>query len=158
MNKQTRPAKVMFVCHGNICRSPMAEFVMKALVSKAGLSECLEIASCATSNEEIGNDVYLPARRCLDKHEIPYGHRRAVRLKTADYDEWDLFVCMDARNMRDIGHIFLRDPEAKVHRLGEYAAGSKVADIADPWYTDDFERAYADILAGCTGLLEHIAP
>ncbi len=143
----------MFVCHGNICRSPMAEFIMKDLAQRAGIS--LVIASSATSTEEIwngiGNPVYPPAREELAKHGLSCKGKRAVQLKKSDYDKYDLFLAMDSNNVRNIGRIFGGDPDGKVHKLLEYAGRS--SDVADPWYSGRFDVAYADILAGCEGLL-----
>ncbi len=145
--------KIMFVCHGNICRSPMAEFIMKDLAQRAGIS--LVIASSATSTEEIwngiGNPVYPPAREELAKHGLSCKGKRAVQLKKSDYDKYDLFLAMDSNNVRNIGRIFGGDPDGKVHKLLEYAGRS--SDVADPWYSGRFDVAYADILAGCEGLL-----
>ena len=134
--------KVLFVCHGNICRSPMAEFIMKDLVKKAGREWEFEIASAATSTEEIGNPVYPPAREELAKHGLSCGGKRAVQLKKSDYGEYDLFLCMDSNNLRNALRIFGSDPEGKVRKLLDYAGGG---DVADPWYSDRFDIAYRDI-------------
>ncbi len=145
--------RVMFVCHGNICRSPMAEFIMKDLAQREGLALC--IASSATSTEEIwngiGNPVYPPAREELAKHGLSCKGKRAVQLRKSDYDKYDLFLAMDSNNIRNISRIFGGDPEGKVHKLLEYAG--RDGDVADPWYSGRFDVAYADILAGCEGLL-----
>ena len=146
--------KVMFVCHGNICRSPMAEFIMKKLVGDAGLADEFYIASAATSTEEIGNPVYPPAREELHKHGISCKGKYAVQLKAADYDKYDLFIAMDDRNMRNIRSIFRSDPGCKVRKLLTYAGRGD--DVSDPWYTRRFDVAYADILEGCTALLSSI--
>ena len=146
--------KIMFVCHGNICRSPMAEFVMKKLVREAGLEAGFVIASSATSTEEIGNPVYPPAREELKRHGISCAGKYAVQLRKSDYEKYDLFLVMDSNNMRNISRIFPSDPEHKVHKLLEFAGRSD--DVADPWYTRRFEIAYNDIYEGCEGLLQHL--
>ncbi len=143
--------KIMFVCHGNICRSPMAEFIFKDMVEKKGLSDSFFIVSAATSTEEIGNPVYPPAVRELAKHGIGCAGKCAVQLQKADYDKYDLFVCMDDRNIRNISRIFGADPENKVHKLMDYT--NRGGDVADPWYTDRFDIAYNDICEGCAALL-----
>lgn len=143
---------IMFVCHGNICRSPMAEFIMKKLVSDAGLKEKYSIASAATSTEEIGNNMYPPAQRELQKHGIPFLKRSAVQVKRSDYDQYYLFVVMDNNNLSNILRIFGSDNDKKVHKLLAFAGTDR--DVSDPWYTDRFDITYKDILAGCQGLLE----
>lgn len=149
--------KVLFLCHGNICRSPMAEFIMKDMVKKRGLENEFYIASCATSTEEIwrgvGNPVYPPAVRELAKHGISCDGKRAVQITREDYDKYDIILCMDTNNMRNIKRIIPSDPEKKIHKLMDFAGGG---DVADPWYTGDFETTYRDILRGCTGLLEYM--
>ena len=144
--------KILFVCHGNICRSPMAEFVMKDLVRKAGLENQFQIASAATSTEEIGNPVYPPARRKLAEHGISCADKTARQLTQADYDEYDLLIGMDQANLRNIRRICGGDPEGKIHLLLEYA-DRPGQEVADPWYTGDFEATWQDVLAGCQGLL-----
>lgn len=146
--------KILFVCHGNICRSPMAEFVMKDLVKKAGLEAEFEIASAATSTEELGNPVYPPARRELSEHGIGCAGHAARQLKKADYDRWDLLVGMDRANLRNMNRICGGDPDAKIHLLLEYAGRSD--EVADPWYTGDFRQTWDDVLEGCTALLAHL--
>ena len=150
--------KVLFVCHGNICRSPMAEFVFKRMVQEAGLSDKFYIASCATSSEEIwggvGNPVYPPAKAELTRHGISAEGKRAVQLTRADYDKYDLLVCMDSNNMRNMLRLFGSDSDNKLHKLMEYT--ERGGDVADPWYTDRFDIAYQDIYDGCVGLLEHL--
>ena len=146
--------RIMFVCHGNICRSPMAEFVMKKLVREAGLEAGFVIASSATSTEEIGNPVYPPAREELKRHGISCAGKYAVQLRKSVYEKYDLFLVMDSNNMRNISRIFPSDPEHKVHKLLEFAGRSD--DVADPWYTRRFEIAYNDIYEGCEGLLQHL--
>ena len=154
IREEKRMIKVMFVCHGNICRSPMAEFIMKKLVGDAGLADEFYIASAATSTEEIGNPVYPPAREELHKHGISCRGKCAVQLNAADYDKYDLFIAMDDRNMRNIRSIFRGDPGCKVHKLLTYAGRGD--DVSDPWYTRRFDVAYADILEGCTALLKSL--
>ena len=150
--------KILFICHGNICRSPMAEFICKDLVIKQGREKDFFIASCATSEEEIwngvGNPVYPPARAELAKHGISCAGKRAVRLQKSDYDAYDLLVVMDNNNLRNAHRILGGDPQNKLHKLMDYT--SRGGDVADPWYTDRFDIAYGDILDGCTGLLEKV--
>ena len=146
--------KVLFICHGNICRSPMAEMIMKELVRREGLYDNFEIASCATSTEEIGNPVYPPARSELARRGIPCERRGARQLTRRDYADYDLLLCMDSWNVRNTLRIVGSDPEGKVHKLLEYAG--RADDVADPWYSDRFDVAYEDILSGCQGLLEAI--
>lgn len=147
--------KILFVCHGNICRSPMAEFVMKDLAKKAGLEREFHIASAATSREEIGNPVYPPARRKLAEHHIGCSGHAARQLTAQDYEKYDLLVGMDRANMNNMRRICGGDPDNKIHLLMEYA-GHPDAEVADPWYTGDFEATWQDVLAGCRGLLEEI--
>lgn len=146
--------KILFICHGNICRSPMAEYVMKDLVEKSGLSDCFYIDSAATSMEEIGNGVHRGTRRKLNEVGIYCGDHMAVQLKRSDYDKYDYLIGMDTWNIRNILRIVGDDPQGKVHRLLEYT--EKERDIDDPWYTGDFDATYRDVSAGCKGLLEHI--
>ena len=144
--------RILFVCHGNICRSPMAEFVMKDMVRRAGLDSEFQIASAATSNEEIGNPVYPPARRKLWEHGIRCDGKTARRIRAADYEDYDLLIGMDEANMRNMARCFGGDPEGKLHPLLRFAG--REDSVADPWYTDRFEECYDDILAGCKALLE----
>ena len=146
--------KVLFICHGNICRSPMAEFVMKDLVKNAGLERKFSIASAATSTEEIGCPVYPPARRKLAEHGIGCAGHAARQLTAADYDHWDYLVGMDVANLRNMRRICGGDPEGKISLLLDWADRS--GDVADPWYTGDFDATWRDVLAGCSGLLAHI--
>ena len=146
--------RILFVCHGNICRSPMAEFVMKDLVKKAGLERDFSIASAATSTEEIGCPVYPPARRKLAEHGIGCAGHAARQLTAADYDHWDYLVGMDVANLRNMRRICGGDPEGKISLLLDWADRS--GDVADPWYTGDFDATWRDVLAGCSGLLAHI--
>lgn len=146
--------KILFVCHGNICRSPMAEFVMKDLVKKAGLTSQFQIASAATSREEIGNPFYPPARRKLAEHGIPCGGHAARQLVNSDYEKYDLLIGMDKANLRDMYRICGGDFADKIHLLMDYT--DHPGDVADPWYTEDFETTWKDVLAGCQGLLESL--
>ncbi|HIX05224.1 MAG TPA: low molecular weight phosphotyrosine protein phosphatase [Candidatus Fournierella pullicola] len=144
--------KILFVCHGNICRSPMAEFVMKDLVEKAGLADEFTIASAATSTEEIGNPVYPPVRQLLARHGISCAGKTARQLQRGDYAAWDLFIGMDMANLRNMTRLFGGDPEGKVHALLDYT--HRPGEVADPWYTGDFESTWRDVVEGCTGLLQ----
>ena len=146
--------RILFVCHGNICRSPMAEFVMKDLVKKAGLETEFLIESAATSTEEIGNPVYPPARRKLAEHGISCAGKTSRQLIRADYGQYDLLIGMDRANIRNMNRICGGDPEGKLHLLMEYT--DHPGDVADPWYTGDFETTWRDVLAGCKGLLERL--
>ena len=145
---------IMFVCHGNICRSPMAEFILKQLAAEAGVGQDITIASSATSTEEIGNPVYPPARAELAKHQITCKGKTAVQLKKSDYDRYDYFIGMDAANIRNMHRIFGADPDGKIVKLMTFAG--KQSDVADPWYSGDFASAYRDIEEGCRGLLQHL--
>ena len=146
--------KILFVCHGNICRSPMAEFVMKDLVRKAGMEDVFCIASAATSTEEIGNPVYPPARRKLSEHGISCAGKTARQLRKADYEHYDYLVGMDSANFRNMQRICGGDPEGKISLLLDYT--DHPGSVADPWYTGDFEATWQDVLAGCQGLLDEI--
>ena len=144
--------KVLFVCHGNICRSPMAEFILKALVKARGLQDSYHIESAAVSSEETGNPIYPPAKRSLTQHGVPFDpSKRARRVSAEDYRNFDRIICMDASNLRLIRRIIPDDPEGKIHLLMSYTGVGR--DVADPWYTGDFEEAFQDILAGCEALL-----
>ena len=146
--------KILFVCHGNICRSPMAEFVMKDLVRKAGMEDMFRIESAATSTEEIGNPVYPPARRKLSEHGISCAGKTARQLRKADYEHYDCLVGMDSANFRNMQRICGGDPEGKISLLLDYT--DHPGSVADPWYTGDFEATWQDVLAGCRGLLAEI--
>ena len=145
--------KILFVCHGNICRSPMAEFVMKDMVHKLGSDERFEIASAATSREEINNPVYPPARRTLARHGIPCDGHHARQMTRADYDNYDHIVGMDHANIRNILRITGGDPEGKVSLLLDHTARPG-QEVADPWYTGDFSATWRDVTEGCAGLLK----
>ena len=145
--------RILFVCHGNICRSPMAELVMKDLVRHRGLAGGYEIASAATSREEIGNPIYPPARRKLAAHGIPLEDHRARQMTPADYDRYDWIVAMDRANLRNIRRIIGGDPHGKVRLLLDFA-DRPGEEVADPWYTGDFDAAWQDVIRGCGGLLE----
>ena len=145
--------KIHFICHGNICRSPCAEIVMKDLVSKTGLANDFEIASAATSTEELGNPVYPPMRRLLDSKGYNTDGHYARQMTRSDYDYYDYIICMDANNIRNMRYI-CDDTDGKINMLLEYAGLNR--DVADPWYTRNFNEAYNDILLGCTALLRQL--
>ena len=150
------PIRILFVCHGNICRSPMAEFVMRDLTMKAGRANEFRIASAATTDDEIGNPVHPGTKRVLAAHDIACVGKTARRVKREEYKNWDLFVVMDDENVRDLMRAFRNDPEHKVHKLMEYVEGGDLTtarDVADPWFTGDFEVTWNDVLAGCQGIL-----
>lgn len=146
--------KILFVCHGNICRSPMAEFVMKDMVNKAGLSQAFYIASAATSTEEIGNPVHYGTRNKLREVGISTAGKYAVQLTRQDYNKYDYLIGMDSANIRNMNRMLGGDPDGKIHKLLEYAGSQR--EIADPWYTGNFEETYSDVVEGCSALLEHI--
>ena len=151
--------RIMFICHGNICRSPMAEFILKDMVKKRGLENQFIIASSATSREEIwgdvGNPVYPPAREELKRHGIACDGKRAVQLTKSDYDRYDHLICMDKNNLRNALRILGADRENKLSLLLDFADGGN---IADPWYCGNFDRTYRDIVRGCEGLLNSLFP
>ena len=150
--------KVMFICHGNICRSPMAEFILKDMVRKKGIGDKFFISSCATSREEIwggvGNPVYPPAREELQKHGISCEGKRAAQLTKEDYDRYDYLLCMDNTNIRNAKRILGSDPENKLRLLLSFAKEN--GSIADPWYFGGFDRTYSDILRGCRAFLDQL--
>lgn len=146
--------KILFICHGNICRSPMAEFVMRDLVEEAGLGGRFEIASAATSTEEIGNPVYPPARRKLEEHGISCAGKRARQLRREDYDRYDLLIGMDSANLRSMERICGGDPEGKLRLMMDFS--QRPGNVADPWYTGDFESTWQDVSEGCRGLLAFV--
>ena len=147
--------RILFVCHGNICRSPMAEFVMKDLVQKAGLADQFYIESAATSTEEIGNEVYPPAKRKLAEHGIGCKGKKARQMRDNDYSRFDLLIGMDEWNIRNMTRICGGDPEGKIHKLLNYT--KRKGDVADPWYTGNFEATWQDVTEGCQCLLDAIA-
>ena len=153
--------KVLFICHGNICRSPISEFVLKDMVEKRGIQDQFEIASAATSTEEIwggrGNPIYPPAQAVLREHGIGktaytnFSNKRARQVTRADYERFDRIICMDASNLRWIRRIIPDDPQGKIHLMMSYTGSGR--DVADPWYTGDFERTFQDLLEGCEAML-----
>lgn len=146
--------KVIFICHGNICRSTMAEFVFKDMVRKAGLEADFHIESAATSREEIGNDTHPGTKRKLTEQGIPFTKRGARQVKKADYSEYDYLIIMDRENERGLSRIIGSDTEHKVYKLLEFAG--KDRDIADPWYTGNFDDTYDDVVEGLDGFVEHL--
>ncbi len=150
--------KIMFVCHGNICRSPMAEFIFRDMLKRAGLENEFSVSSSATSTEEIwgdtGNPIYPPAKAELAKHKILCEGKRAVQLKKSDYEKYDLFIGMDSMNIRNMHRILGSDPDNKIKKLMEYT--DRGGDVADPWYSGRFDVAYRDIYDGCEALLEKL--
>ncbi len=145
---------ILFVCLGNICRSPMAEFVFRDLVQKRGLGERFSVASAATSTEELGNPVHPGTRRRLEREGISTYGKTAVQLCRRDYPKYDYLIGMEQRNLRGMLRILGEDPEGKVRRLLDFTDSPR--DIADPWYTGDFDRTYDDVLEGCQGLLAYL--
>ena len=145
---------ILFVCHGNICRSPMAEFVMKDLVQKAGLSEQIAVESRACRTDDLGSDTYSGTKRVLREHGIPFTKRAARLVRADDYDKYDVIIGMDEENMRDLQRLTHGDPKQKYHLLMSYAGKSR--EVADPWYTGDFETTYRDVVLGCRALLENL--
>ena len=145
--------KILFICHGNICRSPMAQSVMTHLVSEAGLSDQFQIDSAATSREEIGNPVHPGTRNKLKQEGIPLIPHKATQMRRQDYTDYDLIIPMDRQNFRNIYRIIGDDPQGKVRLLLDFT--TRPGDIADPWYTGDFDATYRDILEGCQGLLTY---
>ena len=146
--------RILFVCHGNICRSPMAEFVMKDMVKRKGLAGQFEINSAATSTEEIGNPVYPPARKALSEHGISCDDKTARRMTKGDYDYYDYIIAMDKNNIRNIERIVGEDKDHKISLLLSYSGIDR--DISDPWYTGNFDATWNDVVKGCKGLLEYI--
>lgn len=149
-----RTHRIMFVCHGNICRSPMAEFLLKDMVKKEGLADRFVIASAGTSREELGNPVHQGTLKKLAQDHISAAGKQAVQLTKEDYDKYDLILGMERVNVRNILWIIGSDPQEKVHRLLDFTEQPR--DIADPWYTGDFEIACAEIKSGCAALLKHL--
>lgn len=146
--------RILFVCHGNICRSPMAEYIMKDLVSKAGRDADFYIESAATSTEEIGNPVYPPARRKLAENGIRCDGHAARQITRRDYDRFDLIVCMDQMNLRWISRIIPEDPEQKIRLLLDFTDRTPDTEVADPWYTGNFDATWRDCVEGCEAILK----
>lgn len=144
--------KVLFICHGNICRSPMAEFLLKHITSKAGIADDFYIASAATSTEEIGNPVHYGTRRKLAEYGIRTDGKTAFQLKASDYDKYDYFIGMDSANIRNMNRILKGDPENKIYKMLSFAGIDR--DVADPWYTGDFEATFHDIMTGLEAFLK----
>ena len=147
--------KILFVCHGNICRSPMAEFIFRDMVTRAGLEGDFEIASAAASTEELGNPVYPPARRKLREHGIDCSGKTARQITRNDYNRYDLIIGMDGANMRSMLRSFGGDPAGKLSTLLDHA-GRPGESVADPWYSGDFDAAWRDVYDGCAGLLKEL--
>ena len=146
--------KILFVCHGNICRSPMAEFVLKDMVKKRGISDKFEIASAATSTEELGNPVYPPARKKLFEKGLDCHGKTSRQMTVEDYRYYNYIIAMDRNNLRNMARFVGNDPDCKVSLLMDYTHTPR--DVADPWYTGDFEQTWEDVCAGCKGLLDNI--
>ena len=147
--------KILFVCHGNICRSPAAEFLLRDMAVRAGLSDEFDIASAATSSEEIGNPVYPPMRRVLEDHGLSCAGKTARKIRRGDYEAWDLIIGMDEENRWDLSRLFHGDPAGKLHNLNEYV-GRADKDIADPWYTRDFSGCFEELETACYALFESL--
>ncbi len=145
--------RILFVCHGNICRSPMAEFIMKALVKARGVENEYYIESAAVSDEEYGNPIYPPAKRCLSQHGVAWDQTKSARtVRAEDYARFDRIICMDSSNLRLIRRYIPEDPQGKIHLMMSYTGRSR--DVADPWYTGDFEKTFQDILSACEAMLD----
>lgn len=142
---------ILFVCHGNICRSPMAEMVLKDMVHKAGLAGRFSITSRAATTEEIGEDMYPPARRTLDAHHIPHPKRKASLITEEDYKKADYIIAMDQENLHDLAYLTHHDPDHKISLLLSWSGEGR--DVADPWFTNDYEKTYDDVVKGCKGIL-----
>ena len=146
--------KVLFVCLGNICRSPMAEFIMKQMVEEQGIEKDFYIESCATSSEELGNPVYPPARQVLEKRGINCSNKRARKITLQDYEKFDYIVCMDGSNLRSLNRMFPNDNGKKIFKILSFAGIDR--DVADPWYTRDFSATEEDVCIGCKALIEYV--
>ncbi len=147
--------RILFVCHGNICRSPMAEFILRDLAERAGCGDALLVASAATSTDELGSPVYPPARRKLAEHGLRCDGKRARQLRRQDYDDYDLIIGMDDANLRNMRRLFGGDPAGKLRRLMDYT--DRPGPVADPWYTGDFDTTWDDIAEGCRCLLRSLS-
>lgn len=155
MKTSAKQYRIIFCCHGNICRSPMAEFIFKDKILSQGLNDSFYVESAAVSTEEIGNSIYPPAKRCLNAHGIPFDKEKTARQITrADYDRFDLIICMDRMNLRWLKYIIPNDPDNKVRLMMSYAGQDR--DVADPWYTGDFETTYRDINLATDALLNEL--
>ena len=150
--------KILFICHGNICRSPMAEFITKKIVKDLGKENEYEIASAATTEDAIicgiGHDIDVRSQRVMNEHGIPFNHRQARKMVKSDYEKYDYIIGMDEENFFDMNHISAGDPERKEYKLLSFAGS--MMDVDDPWYTGDFEAAYQDIYRGCEALIKKI--
>jgi len=146
--------RILFVCHGNICRSPMAEFYMRDLTEKAGLRDKIQVSSAATSTEELGCSVYPPAKRKLKEHGIDCIGKTARQINRSDYDKYDVIIGMDNANIRNMMRIFGGDRDGKIHLLLDFTGAG--GEVDDPWYSGDFDLAWADIVRGCDALLRRI--
>ena len=146
--------RIMFVCHGNICRSPMAQMIFDDIIMKNHLESEFEVFSSATSYEEIGNPVYPPARRIIIKKDIPFKEHFSTKLYPDDYGKYDMFIVMDENNLRNIKRIFTSDPDGKIYKLLSFAGSG--SDVCDPYYSGDFQRAFDDIYTGCKALFESV--
>lgn len=156
--QSTMTIRVLFVCHGNICRSPMAEFIFKKIINDRGMSDAFEINSAATSDEEIwngvGNPIYPPALEQLRLHDIPCNGHRATQITESDYKYYDYLIYMDKMNYRNMMRIIQKDPLGKCLRLMDLT--EKPGDVSDPWYTGNFEKTFSDLMSGCTALADYI--
>lgn len=156
MKTSAKQYRIIFCCHGNICRSPMAEFIFKDKILSRGLKEQFYVESAAVSTEEIGNTIYPPAKRCLNAHGIPFDKEKTARQITrADYNRFDLIICMDRMNLRWLKYIIPNDPDNKVRLMMSYAGQDR--DVADPWYTGDFETTYRDLDLATDALLDELS-
>lgn len=146
--------KILFICHGNICRSPMGEFIMKKMLKEAGLGDKVKVDSVAATRDEIGNDMYPPAKDKLRKEGVPFKPRQARLLTRKDYEENDYLIAMDQENLDDIRYLVGEDKDHKVHLMMDFAGEHR--EVADPWYTRNFDVTYDDLVKGCTGLLRDV--